>query len=146
MDRFLCWQKCVTATWQWYRVSWVLGLCIKGQDVMFWISVDLKKSAVTALAARKQIVFWWCVQFFWTIRQRWTKPHFARRYWTKLSQLLHNSLKQYLLCCLWTCWLYPFHLWKMNQVALGYVPSTAGSGNVTCWLLPTCRKDCKIGG
>lgn len=30
---------------------------------MFWISVDLKKSAVMALSARKQIVFWYVKAF-----------------------------------------------------------------------------------
>ena len=35
---------------------------------------------------------------------------------------------------------------ECDQMALGYVPPTAGLGNGTCWPLPICRKDCKITG
>lgn len=50
-----------------------------GQDAVFWISVDLKKSAVMVLSARKQTVFW-CLKAFLSSKVVLEKtPHLTGR-------------------------------------------------------------------
>lgn len=63
-----CWQKCVTA-WQLCRAPRVLGLCIKGQDAVFWNV----KPAFMAFSTRKQIVVW-CVEAFLNYKVVLEKP------------------------------------------------------------------------
>lgn len=46
---------------------------------MFWISVDLKKSAVVALSAGEQIVFWY-VKAFLNYKSVEKETQLARRY------------------------------------------------------------------
>lgn len=63
-----CLQKYVTA-WQLCRVPWVLGLCIKGQDAVFW---NLKP-AFMAFSTRKQVALW-CVEAFLNYKVVLEKP------------------------------------------------------------------------